>query len=127
MKIPNPQVPNPSWNGVSDPHKFFLFFILIIVFFLLFLGDQVCFKRGAEGFVETLIAYPTSWGYLIFCDRFFAALFAGIFWLLSVGSFLFFIFVQWERRWIEPMMAKRAVEQIEREKKWMNKYGKDLF
>lgn len=127
MKLPNPQIPNPSLGGLSDPQKLFLLLILFIVGFLVFIGDQVCFQRPTEGLIERIVGYPTSWGYLLFKDRLFAALLAGVTWLLTIGSTITIGFLQWERHWIEPMMAKKAVEQMEREKKWVNKYGKDLF
>lgn len=127
MKIPNPSLPNSNIGFGSDPQKLFLISMVLSVGFLVFLGDRVCFNRIPEFFWETLIGYPTAWGYLIFEDRFFSNLFAGTLWSVVLGLIFYLIFTQWERHWIEPMMAKKAVAQMEREKKWMNKYGKDLF
>jgi hypothetical protein len=127
MKIPNPSLSDLKGGGETDSKRLLLILWVLGVGFLVFLGDRVCFTRAPETFWEGLVAYPTSWGYMLFEDRFLADGFSFCLWMGGVGTGLYEILNQIERRWIEPMMVKRAVEQLEREKKWMNQYGKDLF
>lgn len=117
-----------SWeNHLSDPKKLFLVFVFLGVGLLVFVGDRTCFTRASESIWEKYLAYPTAWGYQIFEDRVFANAFAFLIWSLIAGGGSVMLIDQIERRWIEPMMMKKTIQQLEREKKWINKLGKDLF
>ncbi|MES2309257.1 MAG: hypothetical protein V4507_10410 [Verrucomicrobiota bacterium] len=127
MNIPNPSLSDFKGGGAPDAKKLLFILLFLGVGFLVFLGDRVCFNRIPESLWESLVAYPTSWGYLIFKDRFFADGFAFCLWAGGMGTLVYFLMSQIEERWIEPMMVRKTVRQLEREKKWMNQYGKDLF
>lgn len=112
---------------LNDPKKILILLMILAIGFLVYVGDRVCFSQNEVPKLERWIAYPTVLGYALFEDRFFSNLFSFVIYSGVVGGGFGILFSWIERTWIEPMMMRKTIQQMEREKKWINRYGKDLL
>ena len=95
---------------------------LALSLFLAFWGDQAVFVKKPDSHIQAILSYTTIIGFEFTESRFLAFAFTLIiyFTILAIGGF--FLFWYLEIYVIEPIVIKRKMMYVKREKKLMNKY-----
>lgn len=90
--------------------------------FLAWLSDQAVFCGQPQSHFQALIAYVATFGYWLTDDRFSTFLLSVTIFFSTISAVGFAVFYYLEIHVIEPLIIRRKMMYVRREKALMNKY-----
>ena len=86
-------------------------------------GDSAVFgKTAPKGILPILLSYPIVFAYKVFGDRLMSFVSVLLIWLSIWGVIGYFAYIFIMERIVEPMMIKRKLQRLKREKELINKF-----
>lgn len=106
-----------------DPKIIGIVVVVLIALLLTVVGDGAVFGTEApKGLLPILLSYPIVLAYKLFGDRIVSFLTVLVVWLSIWGFAGYFAYMFVMERIVEPMMIKKKLQRLKREKELINKF-----